>query len=70
MHIEQVEKAEINREQLFLNSYDLKTNKTSWEKQNFWKEPTYLLMKIIAKTLFNTERNCGKKLTFYKAKEK
>ena len=70
MCIEQGEKAEVSREQLFVNSYDLKTNKTFWEKQNFWKEPTYSLMKIIAKTLSSTERNCGKKLKFYEAKEK
>ena len=63
-------KTEIRLEQLFVNSYDLKTNKTFWGKQNFWKEPTYSLVKIIAKKLSNTERNCGKKLKFYEAKEK
>ena len=71
MDIEQgKKKAEIRLVQLFVNSYDLKTNKTFWEKQNFWKEPIYSLMKIVAKTLSNTERNCGKKLKFYEAKEK
>ena len=70
MHIKQGEKAEISREQLLVNSSDLKANKTFWEKQNFWKEPTYLLMKIIAKPLSSTERNYGKKLKFYEAKEK
>ena len=45
-------------------------DKTFWEKPNFWKEQTYLLMKIIAKTLLSTERNCGKKSKFNEAKEK
>ena len=60
----------INKPRKILNSYDLKINKTFWEKQNFWKEPIYLLMKIIAKTLSSIERNCGNKLKFYEAKEK